>query len=465
VVVRRILLPLLRLLVAAVIVAVAVKTGPVYWHKWFPQEKKVVFVPTSTVKKGDLTLSVRELGNIDAAKSESVSAETEGKVIFLVAEGKPVVKGEVLVRLDDMPLKDNLRTVTLEYSNSQANIEKAKLDMDILRESNATELKQQEADLEFNKSELDRAKTQRDKKKRLAADKLIPLTEVELADIEVKSKELAVSKGDLSLILKKKEIQSKESQKEADVKNVEFASYITKSRLDEAKRRLGQSTVISPGSGLAVLQKRWIGDGLRKLKEGDNVHQGMQILQIPDLASMTVKVNVDEADIARVRVGQKTRMTVDALPGMKFTGSVVEISNLATETNPWESSGGTPGRKNFEVKIKVDQLGATKLRPGMTSNTEIISDIVPKCIFVPIESVYEKNGKWLAYVKDKNGSYKARSVKVGKRNDSYVAVLGGLTPGEIVALRDPTKGGEVEENKSQAKKPVAAPVPTAKKKS
>ncbi len=458
----------MKWLLFAAVVWVGYRTVPDQWRKWFPEDKKEAFVPTALVKTGDLVISVKELGTVESQSSVAVSPETEGKILYLVPEGKTVSKGDLVIQLDEQPLKEAANKETLAYGNARANLEKARLAFEILGESNKTELEQQTADLDFNKAELERARTQLEKKKRLAADKLIPQTEVDLADIEVRSKELTVTKGEASLSLKQKEIQNKEQQEKTNLQNVEFAMIMARQQADEAKRKLAQARVLSPGNGLVVLTKMWMGDGVRKPKEGDVVGPRRPLLQIPDLANMQVTVNVDEADIARVRVGQKVRLTVDALPGAKFSGSVTDISTLATEVNPWESSSGTPGRKNFEVTVKVVTKGPSKLRPGMTANAEIISDMAPKCSYVPLEAVQERDGKKIVYVK-RGSQFSARTVEVGKRNDSFIVVTKGLRPGQAVALRDPSRGATPADSENSrpggksATGKANVPVPSVKK--
>lgn len=432
--------------------------GPKQWNKWFKKEAEQVFIPTAKAEKGEVVISLKELGNIEAERSIEVSSEIEGKIIFMAQEGQTVSAGQLLVQLDDTPLRNRLRETTLQYGNAQAQVDKAKLEMDILKEQNRTEVDQQEAQLNFDKTELERARANLEKKQRLAEDKLIPQSEVEVAEIDVRSKEFAVRRGEASLELKRKEVESRENQKLADVQNVEFSAQMAKSAMDEAESALSRAAIKAPASGLLVINKTWTPDGRRKFKEGDGVYPRQQIIQLPDLTSMLAKVQVDEADIAKVRVGMKARISLDALPGKKFTGEVKEISSLATEAMPWETTS-SPGRKNFEVVIKVAHPANSPLRPGMTASVEIVNDSIPNAVHVPIEAVFEKKDKRVVYVK--NGkNYREQAVKVGKRNETVVVIESGLKANQVVALRDPTRQSTEEAPEAEpAAKP--APIPTA----
>lgn len=428
--------------------------GPKQWNKWFKKEPEQVFIPTARAEKGEVVISLKELGNIEAERSIEVSSEIEGKIIFMAQEGQTVSAGQLLVQLDDTPLRNRLRETTLQYGNAQAQVDKARLEMEILKEQNRTEVEQQEAQLNFDKTELERSRANLEKKRRLAEDRLIPQSEVEVAEIDVRAKEFSVRKGEASLELKRKEVESRENQKLADVANVEFAAQMAKSAMEEAESALAKAAIRAPASGLLVINKTWTPDGRRKFKEGDGVYPRQQIIQLPDLSSMLAKVQVDEADIAKVRVGMKARISLDALPGKKFTGEVKEISSLATEAMPWETTS-SPGRKNFEVVIRIAHPANSPLRPGMTASVEIINDSIPNAVYVPIEAVFEKKDGRVVYVKSGN-DFREQQVKTGKRNETVVVIESGLKANQVVALRDPTRQSTQEAPEAE---PAARPAP------
>ena len=58
---------------------------------------------------------------------------------------------------------------------------------------------------------------------------------------------------------------------------------------------------------------------------------GTQILSVSDLSRMLVRADVDETDVVDVQVGQKAKITVDALPDTSFAGTVTEVGNSASQ--------------------------------------------------------------------------------------------------------------------------------------
>ncbi|MEX0737683.1 MAG: hypothetical protein WD182_09610, partial [Bacteroidota bacterium] len=74
---------------------------------------------------------------------------------------------------------------------------------------------------------------------------------------------------------------------------------------------------------------------------------------------------------------------------------------------------------------------------GMTTSNEVVMETIPDAIFVPLESVFEKDGKVLVY-KMNGSSPEAQTVEVGAKNGNFVVIKEGLKAGEKVTLRDPT---------------------------
>jgi hypothetical protein len=88
------------------------------------------------------------------------------------------------------------------------------------------------------------------------------------------------------------------------------------------------------------------------------------------------------------------------------------------------------------------------LRPGLLADVEIIVEKVPNAIHVPVQAVFEKEGKPVVYVKNGN-RFDERIIKPLKRSESVMVIAEGLKPGEIVALTNP---GAKKSDKASDKK-------------
>ncbi len=455
-----------RLLFIALLIYAGNRWGIPLYKQYMTPKKISTFVPTSTVKSGAFVDSFHEMGTVQAEKSVFVTCPINGKIITMVDDGAVVKAGATIATLDITELETQARSQKLNYENVKADSDRAKSEVDMLKASNKTDIDQSQADLDFAKSEVDRAQKTLEKKQRLADDKLIPKSEIEDAEFQLRSKQLDVRKREMSMELKKREVQSKETQKDADIRNVNFRTDMAKMSYDEAVGRLKSSILKAPAGGLIVLSKNWTPDGLRKIQPGDTLNPQQSVCEIPDLTSMEVKVAVGEGDAPKVLKGMKTRIKLEAVPNKTYTGSVKDISSLATEGRPWDT-GSTPGKKTFEVIIKVDQVDPKTLKPGMTADVEFISNQVGSALFVPMESVFEREGATWVFVK--NGpDFKKTKVRTGLQNDSYVVLTSGVSKGQTVSLIDPAKRAETKQSdkpeteNGNGKKSV--PIPDAKAK-
>ncbi len=432
--------------------------GMPLYKQYFQPKKTVAYVPTTTVREGKFTVSFHEIGTLEAENSVPVNSEIEGKIITLVDDGTVVGAGSQIVVLDTESLQREVMSKKLGYENTIADVNRAKAELEILKESNRTEVEQSEAQLGFEQTELDRAKKALERETRLAEDKLVPKSEVEKAEFDVRSNELSVLKDTKALTLKKKEVQSKEEQKVADVRNVEFRASMAKMELDRCQGQLSMGVVTAPTTGLVVISKTWSADGRRKLQEGDQVHPQQMICSLPDLSSMQVKINVGEADAPKVKIGVPVLIKLEAVPKKVFHGTVDDVSTLATEPSPWES-GSTPGRKNFEVTVAVKEVDSKTLKPGMTADVEFLCEQIKKSVYVPLEAVQERNSKTFVFVK--NGQkYSQVAVKTGKKNDNFICITKGLKKGHVITLRDPsrpTEDGTSDSNDGQEDKKADKP--------
>lgn len=455
-----------------VLLAVAAQYWGTPLYKQYLTPKKVeAYVPTAKVKQGPLTISFHEIGTLSAENSVPISSQINGKIISLVPEGTVVAPGQKLAELDTTELDREVLTRKLTYEQRKADVERENSKLALLKEQNRTEVEQAQTQLDFDAAECARSQSQLDKQKRLAAEKLVPGDKVDQADLDKRSKELAVQKGKNALALKKKEVESNEAQQMAAVRNAQNVVEMAKIDLDRWQSQVKSAIINAPAGGMVVVTKDWIGGDRRKLKEGDQCWKGMVLCELPNLTSMLVKVQVGEADAPKVRLDMPVAFKLEAVPDKKFHGKVKDISSLATEPRPWEA-GSTPGRKNFDVTIAVKEVDPKTLKPGMTADVEFLVETIKDALYVPMEAISEQNGKTFVFVK--NGKrWQRMLVKTGKHNDNFICLAKGPTKDQVIALRDPTRPLDEQEagtstsgadEKSDKKEAVPIPKPAKARK-
>ncbi len=154
---------------------------------------------------------------------------------------------------------------------------------------------------------------------------------------------------------------------------------------------------------------------------------GGPIVVLTDLSSLRVDVNIDEADIGKVKVGQPVRITSDNLPGQQFQGRVSAIAPTATIQQ---------GVVNYQVQVQIQaQPGQPlPLRPGMTVLVSIIYDQRQNVLAVPNRAVRTQGRTRYVEVLVDGGRTERREVQTGLSNDQLTEIVSGLKEGERVVI-------------------------------
>ncbi len=165
---------------------------------------------------------------------------------------------------------------------------------------------------------------------------------------------------------------------QANVDNAQAQIRRTEGSLSQARDQLTKTVIYSPIDGKVTSLTTELGERVA----GTGSYGGVEVMRVADLSNMEVRVNVNENDIVNVKVGDKARITIDAVPNRKFTGEVKEIGAAARVTGMNTQDEVT----NFLVKIRVLDKDVP-LRPSMSANAEIETKTVENAVAVPIQSV------------------------------------------------------------------------------
>jgi HlyD family secretion protein len=342
---------------------------------------------------------------------------------------------------------------TKRIQNAKAGVEKAKGDLKLAQEQNKAAIEKAQAEIDFMQKEVDLAQGQLDKRKRLSDEKLMPLTQLEQAQDELRSKQFGFERAKRGLSQAKKDADANEKIKQLDIRKAEIelasaesalaqtkaevarAQSVRTLKLNEARDQLEGTVVKASAAGMLLVERRW-DDGLRPFRVGDEVHENQRLASIIDPAKMRVKCDISEGDIERVKSGQMALVQVAAIGGRAFHGMVKNIDNLARERGWWE--GGTPGKQVFSAMMDLSDVD-TRLRPGMGATVQILLEKADKGLAVPIEALFAKDGKPYVYRLTSDG-YRDVPVKIIQRNEMTAAVSGDLKSGDTVACDRPPAG-------------------------
>lgn len=316
-----------KYIVIGAILLVAVLGGAAYMKNKNADTGLVVTVDKAVVKT--ITQLVNATGKIQPEVEVKIAPEVSGEIIELpFREGASVKKGDLLVRIKP----DNYR---YQVEQQEANLTAAKA---TAVQANSQLLK---AKADFKRSE------------------------------DLFAKQL-VSDSDYSAVKSTLEVA------QANYDNALAQIRRTEGLLSQSRDQLSKTAIFSPMDGTISSLSTEVGE--RVASTGS--YGGAEVMRVANLSDMEVRVNVNENDVVNVKVGDTSRINIDAYPSRKFTGTVKEIASAAKTQGANTQEEVT----NFTVKIRVTDKDIS-LRPGMSANVDIETKTVANVIAVPIQAV------------------------------------------------------------------------------
>ena len=235
-----------------------------------------------------------------------------------------------------------------------------------------------------------------------------------------------------------KENIAEQAQEAARFSSAERKFNLERVKLTDINEQIELATIRAISPGLVVYgaadqnsQRFRGGSSQEAIQEGATVRERQPILTIPDMRAMAVKVNIHESAVQRVAVGQTVRVLIDAFPDEELTGVVSKVAVVADSANAFMN----PDLKVYPTTITIDGVHEW-LRPGMSSEIEILVDRLEDVIYVPVQAVTYFDDKRVVYVAS-GGRPERREIEVGTFSESFIEVVSGLREGEEVLLLPP----------------------------
>jgi HlyD family secretion protein len=184
-----------------------------------------------------------------------------------------------------------------------------------------------------------------------------------------------------------KKLTSKEQydMAEADFKRAEAQTEQAKANLEQVQYALSKTTITSPMDGMVTALNAEVGE---IVMIGTMNNPGTVIMTISDMSETETEVEVDETDIAEVKLDQDAKIKIDAFPDTTFKGKVSEIGH----TGQVSGLGTQDQVTNFLVKIVlIDKV--PNISPGMSASVDITTNNHPEVFNVPIQAVVMREEK------------------------------------------------------------------------
>jgi RND family efflux transporter MFP subunit len=400
---------------------------------------------TAPVSKGIFTISVQTTGEIKAKNQKNIDApgaemQQAGmwngtKIQELVPEGTIVKEGDFVASLDKTPIMTMLQEAMLEVDKKSSEFKQARLDTAITLRDSRDELlnlksAQEEARLEVQQSIYEAPAFQQ-------------------------QKQLALEKAERNYKQKVENYQTKVAQAATKVEIIYADLSKAQNGLDRINSLLQKMDITAPKDGMVIYVKNW--NGSKKITGSNISPWEPAVATLPDLREIQVLTYVNEVDIRKIKPGQAADISLDAEPGKKLKGVVVQVANIG-EQRPNQDS------KVFEVVIDVLNPDST-LRPSMTTSNTIHIEQYKEAMSIPLEAL--TTDKSISYVwKKKGGKFEKKEVLVAALNDQSALIYAGLESGDEVYLSTPsdTSGIDLEKIAQKPAPPKPWVDPTEQKK-
>lgn len=417
-------------------------------------------VSVAKVEKENLTQTVTASGQLEGDVKADVFPPTQGTLKSIsVVDGQAVKAGQVLASMDTEPLDAQVAQARQAYKQAQAGLVQAErsspgsLDRSAANAAvSAAETAESNAIRSRNIAESQLASARR----ALARDRNIlahpsrfPAATVLAAQQRISGEQSAVSQLEAQLpqaqtavaqahagVLQAEAQRAQLKSQSAAISAAEAGVDAAAEALELAQQNLSKAVLTAPIDGIVVFAggggvsaaggaaAALAGGGGAKPAVGSAVSPAAAPFTVFQLQALNFNAQVDEADIANVKVGMKGVVTLDAFPGVNFDTSVVQLKTQAIQT----STGGTA----FPVLLAMKATGK-RLLVGMGGNVDIQVSGIENAVTVPVEALFDEAGGTYVYVVRDNKVHRTK-VKTGAMTDTRAQILEGVEPGQEVAL-------------------------------
>lgn len=386
--------PALRIVLAlAVVAALAVGAKLLF----FPAKQAPRFV-TATVTRGSIEDAVLATGTVQAFKQVSVGAQVSGQVKSLKVQlGQRVKKGELIAEIDSITQQNNVRNAEAALENVRAQLA-------------AQQASLIEAELGYKRQK-----------------QLLDADAGSRADFEAAEATRNTTRANIAAL-------------QAQIKQAGITA-------DTAKVNLGYTKIVSPIDGIVVALV---------VQEGQTVNANQTtptIIKVAQLDTVTVKTQISEADVIKVKPGLPVYFTILGDPDTRYNAALRTIEPatdaILTETTSSSSSSSTSSSSTTAIYYNglFDVPNPdNKLRISMTAQVSIVRAQAKDALLIPSSALGQRSREgYTVRVLDAQGQPQARKVRVGINNNVNAEVTEGLAEGDQVVVAEsaaPGAGGQ-----------------------
>ncbi|HXM98967.1 MAG TPA: efflux RND transporter periplasmic adaptor subunit [Candidatus Dormibacteraeota bacterium] len=337
--------------------------------------KDVVIVQTAKVGKQDSLVSqVTASGEIKPTTYTNVTAQGFGRITeIIVKEGDHIKKGDKLLLQENVQATAEVQAQTAAINSAESGVQAAE-----------ASYRSAQADLLSQRANVEKAKLDWERGQGLFKDGLIPKQDFD-------QRKTAYDAASASLEATKARVQSLKAQMEQTRSQVNQGKAVLIGRKDV----LSKTAYVSPINGIVSYLPVRLGEYVVPGIQNSN---GSFLMTLSDMSVVTAEVKVDETDIVNVKMGQPADVTIDAVPGKVFHGTVTQIGSQAVLRNSGltttQSTTSTQEAKDFKVVVTMENA-PENLRPGLSTTAKIRTAERKNAVAIPIQALAIRTRKEL----------------------------------------------------------------------
>lgn len=375
---------------------------------------------TVTIEHRDFVHICRLTGTVEAEDSLAVVApQIAGAqlgsltITKLAPAGRYVKRGDLLVQFDPLGEKRTFLEQEAEYQDIMSQIAEKKADGEIARARDETELKGAENDVKRAQLEM------------VSSELLSRM------DAERVRESLEEAKANLKQLGKTFDLKRLAAR--ADVRTLEIKRDSARENMLHAQHNEKLMTIRSPMNGVVVLNTIWKQGKMGEVQEGDEVQPGVVFMQVVNPSVMQVRVQVNQADLPHLQIGQPAQVRLDAYPGLVFSGELKQLAPIGTKR------GSSEKVRTFTALFSIQGSDA-RLTPDLSAAVDVQLEMLTQALVAPREAVEIENGSAYVMVREPSGA-KRTSVTIGPINDNEVVIRSGIQAGvEVLSNKDAGSG-------------------------
>lgn len=413
------------------------------------------------VARGDINQTISTTGYVDSSSINDYSIQISGEVLYALEKGDTFEKGDKLVEVDNSRQALLIAQSEENLGSAISSLETARINYQQALDANHIAIQLAEVNTGLAEVSahnafiaLENANNVADKSREsaelalenaetiLAEAKSVPLTDIQIAQYEANVEtarasyqsalaqgtsssksaegawEQAVASQSSTYWSNLSSTQSAASQIDIAAKNIALAESqvnLSEISLELAKLDTDKNIIYAPYDGIVFSST---------YKESQYASPGMSTISVIS-DDFVIKADINEIDVVNIKEGQDVDITLDACYEEEFSGKITEISPISTNIG---------GVVSFELTVEPETENTPPLLYGLSASMDIATSGIENILYVPVESVYEEDGKTYIDLVTSDGKIEKTEVTTGTFNYDYIEIKSGLTEGDEILV-------------------------------